>query len=171
MKPRKDLGFDEESDKAGEEDEDESDGEETGKKSFFWENFANSHFQGLPHSQSGRDERGVEGDPQQIALWSKMIESSFVALRFTEEHLLGEGHGEGGKGSLEEDFRLTEFLLKPPPLCNSSPWIPPHLPDDVGRPQLRVNVEQAGKPGDLLPLVDPVPGEPRCQVVQEEGDK
>ena len=52
MKPRKDLGFDEESDKAGEEDEDESDGEETGEKSFFRENFANSNLQGLPHAQS-----------------------------------------------------------------------------------------------------------------------
>ena len=76
MKPRKDLGFDEQCDKTGEEDEDESDGEETGEKSFFWENLADPHLQGLPHSQPGRDERGVEGDPQQIAPRSKMITSS-----------------------------------------------------------------------------------------------
>ena len=50
---------------SGEEDEDESDGEEPAEKSFVWENAARPHLQGLGHSHAGRDERGEEGDNEQ----------------------------------------------------------------------------------------------------------
>ena len=101
---------------------------------------------------------------------SKVMASSGVGASGVESHH-HVGHDEGGEDGLQEDFRLTHFSFKDPFLGQSSLGIPPQLPDDGRCPKLRVKVEQAGEPGDLLPLVDHVPGVPRCEVVQEEGDE
>ena len=77
---RKDPGLAEQGEEAGEEDEDESDREETAKKSFFRENTADAGSQGLCHAKAGRDKGGEEGDLEQSTVFSKMIESSEVAV-------------------------------------------------------------------------------------------
>ena len=92
---RKEQGLAEECAGAGEEDEDESDGEETAEKSFVWENAAWPHFQCLGHAQSSGDERGEVGEKEQNIVGSKMILSSavgFVAVE-SSQHV---GHDEGG---------------------------------------------------------------------------
>ena len=170
MRPCKEEGLAEECAGAGEEDEDESDGEETAEKSFVWENATRSNLQRLGHSKAGREERGPEGDREQSAVGSKMIASSGVAAAVASCSL-HVGHDEGSEHRFEVDLPLTDFSFKLPFLDDSFFRIPPQLPDDARRPQLRVDVEEAGEPGDLLPLVDPVPGEPGCEVVQQEGDE
>ena len=62
----KEHGLGEQSDGTGEEDEDESEGEEAAEKSFVWENAAHPHLEGLGHSKAGRDEGGEVGDQEQI---------------------------------------------------------------------------------------------------------
>ena len=57
----KEEGLAEECAGAGEEDEDESEGEETAEKSFVWENATWPHFQCLGHAQSSGEERGEVG--------------------------------------------------------------------------------------------------------------
>ena len=98
-----------------------------------------------------------------------MISSSGVAV--SVETSPDVCHDKGCKNTFKEDLRLSTSSFKLLFLGDSFLGIPPHLSNDARRSQLRVDVEDAGEPGDLLPLVDPVPGEPRCEVVQEEGDK
>ena len=81
------------------------------------------------------------------------------------------GHDNGTEGSFLEDLCLIDFSSKLPFLDNSCFGIPPQLPDDASCRHLRINVEDTGEPGDVLPLGNPVPGEPRSKVVQEEGDE
>ena len=76
---RKDPGLAEQGEEAGEEDEDESGREETAKKSFFWENVADTASQCLCHAKARRDKGGVEGDSEQSTVVSKMIPSSVVS--------------------------------------------------------------------------------------------
>ena len=62
------------------------------------------------------------------------------------------GQDKGVEDSFEVDLRLTDFSFKLPFLDDSFFRIPPQLPDDVRRPQLRVDVEDAGEPGVSLNL-------------------
>ena len=153
-----------------EEEEDESEGEQSVKMSSVIENLADSSF---GHSQACRGHGGEVGKPES-ALTFRISSSLVTSGRPTTREVVRVdfvrymGENEHCRESLQEDLCLRNLHVQLLLLSEPSRWVPPHLSDGLDSSQLGVEVEQTGKPGDLLLLAAPGPGQPACKVGQEK---